>query len=91
MATRLSLLSRRQTDLDLARQNYAQASATFENARVDLETQHAYLVTSMRPILAQKSTYPRRWWEWSIVVFPCLLGWAIFVGIAFLIRNNMAK
>jgi capsular polysaccharide transport system permease protein len=91
MADRMGLLSQKQMELDLARQQYAQWSAIYENARVDLETQHAYLVTSLRPTLAQKSTYPRRWWEWSIVVFPCLLGWAILAAIAFLVRDNMAK
>lgn len=91
LANRLGLLSRKQVDLDLARQQYAQASAVYQNARVNLETQQVYLVTSMRPTLAQESTYPRRWWEWSIIVFPALLIWAILVAIAFLVRDNMAK
>lgn len=91
LADRLGALSRKQVDLDLARQQYAQASAVYQNARVNLETQQAYLVTSMRPTLAQESTYPRRWWEWSIIVFPALLIWAVLVAIAFLVRDNMAK
>ncbi|MDE2363465.1 MAG: hypothetical protein KGM42_12370, partial [Hyphomicrobiales bacterium] len=91
MADRLGQLSRQQIELDLARQQYAQASAVFQNARVNLETQQAYLVTSLRPTLAQESTYPRRWWEWSIIVLPSLLGWAIAAAIAFLVRDNMAK
>ena len=91
MADRMGLLSRWQTELDLARQQYAQAAAVFQNARINLETQQAYLVTSLRPTLAQESTYPRRWWEWSIVVFPSLLVWAISAAIALLVRDNMAK
>ena len=87
----MGLLSQKQIELDLARQQYAQWSAIYENARVDLDTQHAYLVTSLRPTLAQKSTYPRRWWEWSIIVFPSLIGWAILAALAFLVRDNMAK
>jgi capsular polysaccharide transport system permease protein len=91
MADRLGQLSRWQIELDLARQQYAQAAAVFQNARVNLETQQAYLVASLRPTLAQDSTYPRRWWEWSIVVFPSFILWAVFAAIAFLVRDNMAK
>lgn len=91
MADRLGQLSRQQVELDLARQQYAQAAAIFQNARVNLETQQAYLVTSMRPTIAQDSTYPRRWWEWSIVVIPSLILWAIAAALAFLVRDNMAK
>lgn len=91
MADRLSQLSRWQVELDLARQQYAQAAAIFQNARVNLETQQAYLVTSLRPTLAQDSTYPRRWWEWSIVVLPSLILWAVMAAIALLVRDNMAK
>lgn len=91
MADRLGELSRQQIELDLARQRYAQAAAFFQNARVNLETQQAYLITSTRPTLAQDSTYPRRWWEWSIVVFPSLILWVLAAAIAFLVRDNMAK
>jgi capsular polysaccharide transport system permease protein len=91
MADRMSTLSRKQIDLDLARQRYAMAAAIYENARVDLETQHSYLAVSLRPSLAEKAMYPRRWWEWSIIVLPAIVGWALLVAIAFLVRDHMAK
>jgi len=91
MADRMSMLSRKQIDLDLARQRYAMAAAIYENARVDLETQHSYLAVSLRPSLAEKAMYPRRWWEWSIIVLPAIVGWALLVAIAFLVRDHMAK
>lgn len=91
LADRLGPLSVRQTELDFARQQYSQAAAIYQNARVKLETQEAYLVTSLRPTLAQEATYPRRWWEWSIVVIPSLFLWMITAAVAFLIRDNMAK
>lgn len=91
MADRLRALSTIQVELNLARQQYAQAFAVYESARTDLETQHAYLVTVLPPTLAQKSTYPRRLWEWSIVVAPILIGWLLAVAIAFVVRDNMAK
>ena len=91
MADRLRLLSTAQTELDLARMAYARASTAFEGARVDMETQHAYLVASLRPTLAQRSTYPRRLWEWFIIVAPSSIAWMLLVAIAFLIRDNMAR
>ena len=91
MADRLRALSTMQIELNLARQQYGQAFAMYESARTDLETQHAYLVTALQPTLAQKSTYPRRWWQWFLVVVPCILAWMTAVAIAFVVRDNMAK
>jgi capsular polysaccharide transport system permease protein len=91
MAGRIGALSGFQVDLDLARQQYAMAAVTYENARIDLETQHAYLVPFLQPTLAEKSIYPRRWWEWSIIVLPSLLIWSMLVGVAFMVRDHMAK
>lgn len=91
LAQHAGVLSTHQIELDLAQQRYALAAATFENARVDLETQRAYLVSFLRPTLAEKSLYPRRWLEWAIIVAPATLGWAALVAIAFLVRDHMAK
>ncbi len=91
LAQRAGVLSTHQIELDLARQRYALAAATFENARVDLETQRAYLVSFLRPTLAEKSIYPRRWLEWAIIVAPAMIGWLALVAIAFLVRDHMAK
>jgi capsular polysaccharide transport system permease protein len=63
----------------------------FENARVDLETQRAYLVSFLRPTLAEKSLYPRRWIEWGIIVAPATIGWLALIAVAFLVRDHMAK
>lgn len=91
LAQREDPLYRAQVELDIARQQYADASAAFQRARADLETQHTYLMSILKPTLAETSTYPRRWWEWSIVVVPCVLGWGLLVALAFLVRDNMAK
>lgn len=91
LAQREDPLYRAQVELDIARQQYAEASGAFQRARADLETQHSYLMSILRPTLAETSTYPRRWWEWSIVVVPLVLGWGLLVALAFLVRDNMAK
>ncbi|WP_018406177.1 hypothetical protein [Methylocystis rosea] len=91
LAQRAGVLSMHQIELDLARQRYALAASMFENARVDLETQRAYLVSFLRPTLAEKSLYPRRWIEWGIIVAPATIGWLALVAVAFLVRDHMAK
>ncbi|MBG0799045.1 hypothetical protein IYX23_15350 [Methylocystis sp. L43] len=91
LAQRAGVLSVHQIELDLAQQRYALAASMFENARVDLETQRAYLVSFLRPTLAEKSLYPRRWIEWAIIVAPATIGWLALVAVAFLVRDHMAK
>ncbi|MBG0794689.1 hypothetical protein IYY11_15140 [Methylocystis sp. H62] len=91
LAQRAGVLSMHQIELDLARQRYGLAASMFENARVDLETQRAYLVSFLRPTLAEKSLYPRRWIEWGIIVAPATIGWLALIAVAFLVRDHMAK
>ncbi|MFO1124759.1 MAG: hypothetical protein U1E25_05365 [Methylocystis sp.] len=91
LAQREGVLSRHQIELSLAQQRYALAAAAYENARVDLETQRAYLISFLRPTLAEKSLYPRRWIEWAIIVAPATIGWLLLVAAAFLVRDYMAK
>ncbi|MBI1980730.1 MAG: hypothetical protein HYS63_04090 [Methylocystis sp.] len=91
LAQRAGVLSRHQVELNLAQQRYALAVAAFENARVDLETQRAYLISFLRPTLAEKSLYPRRWIEWAIIVAPATIGWLALLAVAFLVRDHMAK
>lgn len=91
LAQRAGVLSRHQVELNLAQQRYSLAVAAFENARVDLETQRAYLISFLRPTLAEKSLYPRRWLEWAIIVAPATIGWLALLAVAFLVRDHMAK
>lgn len=91
LADRAGILSTRQTELALAQQQYSLASATYESARIDLERQRAYLIPFLRPTLAEKSIYPRRWLEWSIIVAPAIFCWGLLIGVAFLVRDHMAK
>jgi capsular polysaccharide transport system permease protein len=91
LADRKSTLDLKQTDLSIAMQRYIIASAAFENARVDLETQKAYLSAFIKPMLAVKATYPRRWWEWFLIAGPALLVWTLLTAVAYLVRDYMAK
>jgi capsular polysaccharide transport system permease protein len=91
LADRKRALDLKQTDQAIAMQRYVMASVAFENARLDLETQKAYLAPFVRPMLATKPTYPKRWWDWFLISGPALLGWGLLAGGAFLVRDHMAK
>lgn len=84
-------LDLKQTDLGIAMQRYVMASVAFENARLDLETQRSYLAPFVKPMLATRATYPKRWWDWFLVSGPALLAWALIAGAGFLVRDHMAK
>lgn len=91
LAGHAGVLSRHQLEVDLAKQQYAAAAVALESARVDFESQRAYLAPFLRPTLAEKSIYPRRWLEWAIIVAPATIAWGVLVALAFLVRDHMAK
>lgn len=90
LATRMNLLDERKKDLEILEKQYAASLVSYETARLEAETQKAYLVPFIAPTLAEKALYPRRWWEWSIVTIPALLLWSIGAGLAYLIRDYRA-
>lgn len=91
LADHLSALSLVQTELDVARQRYATAAATYQAARIEMETQKTYVLAFLQPILAQKSTYPHRLLQWLLIVVPSLLLWGLGSALAVMARDNMAK
>ena len=91
LADRKRALDLKQTDLGVAMQRYVMGSIAFENARLDLETQKAYLAPFVRPMLATRATYPKRLWDWFLISGPALLVWGLIAGSAFLVRDHMAK
>lgn len=90
LADRLGRLSRTQVELDVARQRYGVAVVAYENARVETESKRSYLNAFLKPSLAQKATYPRRWWEWFIIVAPSCMAWLLVFGLMLAVRDNMA-
>jgi capsular polysaccharide transport system permease protein len=91
LADRKSALDLKQVEVNIAMQRYVVASMGYENARVDIETQKAYLSPFIKPMLATKATYPKRMWEWFLICGPALFAWALLTGAAFLVRDYMAK
>jgi capsular polysaccharide transport system permease protein len=91
LADRKRALDLKQTDLGVAMQRYVMASAAYENARLDLDAQKAYLSSFIKPMLATKATYPKRLWSWFLISGPALLAWMLVAGGGFLVRDYMAK
>ncbi|MGE5369847.1 MAG: hypothetical protein ACM3PD_09655 [Chloroflexota bacterium] len=91
LANRASALSAPEVELKFAEQQYGAASAAYEAARIDLERQRTYLALFLRPTLAEKAIYPRRFLEWSIIVGPAVLIWALLLGLALMARDHMAR
>lgn len=85
----MSRFDRENLEKDISEKQYIAASAEFERARIELESQHVYLATFLRPVLAQEALYPKRFWLWSIVAVISLLLWGCGVGAGVLVRNHV--
>jgi capsular polysaccharide transport system permease protein len=86
----LGRFDRERLDHDLAQKQYVAASAAFQRARLDVESQQIYLTTFLKPVLAEDALYPKRWWLWSIITVICLALWGGGVASAVLVRNHLA-
>jgi capsular polysaccharide transport system permease protein len=87
----MSRFEREKLELDFAQKQYVAASAAYERARIELESQQVYLATFLKPVLAQGPLYPKRWWLWAIVLVGCLALWGAGVGSVVLVRNYGAR
>lgn len=81
-------------ELDLERQIaerlYAGAAASLEVARLLAEQKHMYVNTFVQPSLPEESKYPRRLLTPLLIGIGLLTAWGAVLGIAVLVRNNMA-
>lgn len=91
LADSLGKLGNLQTLLTLAQKRYANAAVQYESARIDVESQHAFLVDVSPPSQPQKALYPRRLWSWFLVVFPSFILWSALAGLAFMVRDHTAQ
>ncbi|OMQ42884.1 hypothetical protein [Ensifer sp. 1H6] len=84
-------MQQKEIELDIAKDEYAGAMASYESARLTTERQRSYLLTYVKPLLADEAIYPRRFLMWLgfFAVFGLLT--AVSVGITFLVRDHMAK
>ena len=90
LSTSQSHLQRGALNMKIAEDRYVLAAGKYEFARMETESQHAYLVTFVSPRLAEDSLYPRRLLFFVLVSLVVAAIWAGSVGIAVLIRNHAA-
>jgi capsular polysaccharide transport system permease protein len=84
-------MQRKEIEHSIAKDDYADAMAAYEGARIVMERQRSYLLTYVNPILPERSTYPKRILMFlSIFAVAGVLA-ASAVGIAVLVRDHMAK
>ena len=89
LSNSMNALERKQVELSIAQQRYATAATAYESARLDVVTQRAYLTPFLVPTLAEDAIYPKRWWSWTIIVLPDVIGWLLLLGISFMVRDYM--
>ena len=89
LSASMNLLERKQVEVSLAQKRYALAAASYETARLDSSSQHAYLNSFVEAVLAQEAIYPKRWWDWTIIVVPDIMIWLTLVGISFAVRDHL--
>lgn len=87
---KMSKLTTQKVELGLAEKKYGAAVAEYEAARLNLETQHYYLVPFLKPTLPEKSLYPRRLWNFCLASLAVIAIWGLGASCAFLIRDHMS-
>lgn len=91
LATQVASLKQAELHVDVARKQYQTAVASYEMARLTAERQRSYLLTYVKPRLAEESLYPRRGLMSAAISASAFLMWATFIGLAFVVRDNMVK
>ncbi|WP_049645251.1 hypothetical protein [Candidatus Rhodobacter oscarellae] len=75
-------------DREFAEQTYTAALASFDAAQSDARRQTRYLAPYLTPTFAEKSEYPQRLTILGLVALFSFLVWAIFVLIAYSLRDR---
>ncbi|NVD39800.1 hypothetical protein HT585_13110 [Ensifer sp. HO-A22] len=84
-------IQQKDTEVSIARSEYASAVAAYEQARLTLERQRSYLLTYIEPQLAEEALYPRRFLMWISVFGTSLLISATVAGLSIVVRDHMAS
>lgn len=84
-------MQQKEIELSISKDEYASAMASYETARLVTERQRSYLLTYVKPLLADEAIYPQRFLMWLGITAVSALLTAVSVGITFLVRDHMAK
>lgn len=76
------------TELEFSQKAYISALTSLEQARLTASKQQRYLAVFVTPSLPQQALYPNRILNIAIVVILSLCIWAVFVLLAYAIRDH---
>ena len=79
----------REIDVEIARSELATRMAMLEAATAQATEQAIFMQRSVEPTLPQKSTYPRRWLSFSVILIAATALWLLVAGFGLLVRDNM--
>lgn len=75
-------------DQEFTEENYRAALTALEQARSNAERQQIYLATFVRPTLAQRADYPRRFLLTGLTAFFALMIWSILALVYYSLRDR---
>lgn len=67
---------------------YSIAQSAYEKARIDQERQQLYVVTIVRPTLAEQSFYPRVLADTGLLMFACFVLWGMIALVIASVRDH---
>lgn len=73
---------------EIAEQAYASSFVSHENSLAEARRQSRYLAAHIKPTLAQKSEYPRRWVTFSLISMFLFTIWSVFVLVFLILKDR---
>lgn len=75
-------------DLEFAEQAYINALQAYDRAVAEAHRQNRYLAAYIKPTLAEKAEYPKRFSLFSVIILFLFLFWASMVLIVYSVRDR---
>lgn len=75
----------------VAEKQYIDTAVSFERARLNTLSQQLYITSFLRPVVAQKALYPKRFILWSIISIIAIVTWSIGITAATMARNYLVN
>ncbi|SFR53106.1 capsular polysaccharide transport system permease protein [Yoonia tamlensis] len=90
MTAQLAAFETLDVERRLAEQSYASALSSLEQARRDADRQQRYLAVHIRPLVPEKSEYPRRYRNIFLAGFIFVAAWGIGTLLTYSVRDHLS-
>jgi capsular polysaccharide transport system permease protein len=91
VAASMTKLAELGLEQQFAEQEFTRASSEVERARIVSDMKLEYLNQFVSPALPEEARYPRRFASILVIIVSALTIWGSMMGLAVLVRNNMAR